>query len=140
MSLFYIIYSFIFGCAGSSLLCGLSLAMTSGAYSTVAVHGVSCCSGFFSCCRAWALGHSGSVVVACGLSSCSSQALEQRLDSCGPNCSVAHEIFLDLVSNPCLPALAGGVFTTEPPGKPPVVISCHYKRCYAFKPPQNDQF
>ena len=41
MFLFYIIYLFISGCAGSSLLCGLSLVMTSGGYSIVAVHGVS---------------------------------------------------------------------------------------------------
>ena len=35
------------------------------------------------CCRARALGTRASVVVACGLSSCSSQALEHRLSSCG---------------------------------------------------------
>ena len=35
------------------------------------------------CCRAWALGVRASVVVACGLSSCGSQALERRLSSCG---------------------------------------------------------
>ena len=40
------------------------------------------CSGF-SCCRAWALDTWASVVVACRLSSCSSQALECRLSSCG---------------------------------------------------------
>ena len=32
---------------------------------------------------AWALGVWASVVVACGLSSCGSQALEHRLSSCG---------------------------------------------------------
>ena len=40
------------------------------------------CSGF-SCCRAWALGTQASVVVAHGLSSCGSWALEHRLSSCG---------------------------------------------------------
>ena len=35
------------------------------------------------CCRAWALGTRASVVVAHGLSSCGSQALERRLSSCG---------------------------------------------------------
>ena len=37
----------------------------------------------FSCCRARALGAWASVVVACGLSSCGSRALECRLSSCG---------------------------------------------------------
>ena len=76
-----LIYIFIFGCAGSSLLCQL-----------------------FSNCGQWGhsvaknrlliavaslvaeLGLSGlraSVVVAHGLSSCSSQTLEHRLNSCG---------------------------------------------------------
>ena len=40
------------------------------------------CSGF-SCCGAWALGAWASVVVARGLSSCGSRALERRLTSCG---------------------------------------------------------
>ena len=53
----------------------------------VAVHGLlivvaSHCGGF-SCCGAQALGVRASVVVACGLSSCGSQALEHRLSSCG---------------------------------------------------------
>ena len=39
--------------------------------------------GGFSCCRAPALGMKASVVVARGLSSCGSQALEHRLRSCG---------------------------------------------------------
>ena len=39
--------------------------------------------GGFSCCRARALGARASVVVACGLSSCGSRALEHRLSSCG---------------------------------------------------------
>ena len=40
------------------------------------------CDGF-SCCGARALGMWDSVVVACGLSSCGSWALERRLSSCG---------------------------------------------------------
>ena len=39
--------------------------------------------GGFSCCGAWALGTQASVVVARGLGSCGSQALECRLNSCG---------------------------------------------------------
>ena len=39
--------------------------------------------GGFSCCGAQALGAWATVVVARGLSSCSSWALERRLSSCG---------------------------------------------------------
>ena len=39
--------------------------------------------GGFSCCGAQALGARDSVVVACGLSSCVSRALEHRFSSCG---------------------------------------------------------
>ena len=39
--------------------------------------------GGFSCREAWALGAWTSVAVACGLSSCSSRALEHRLSRCG---------------------------------------------------------
>ena len=39
--------------------------------------------GGFSCCGAWALGMWASGVVALGLSSCGSWALEHRLGSCG---------------------------------------------------------
>ena len=35
------------------------------------------------CCGAWALGMQASVVVAHGLSSCGSRALERRLSNCG---------------------------------------------------------
>ena len=59
-------------------------------------------------------------VVARGLSSCSSQALEHRLNSCGR----WTDLFLDMWdlsesgTEPMSPALAGRFFTTEPPGKP----------------------
>ena len=57
---FVVVVEFIFGCVGSSLrYVG------------------------FSCCGAWALGVQASVVVARGLSSCGSRALECRLSSCG---------------------------------------------------------
>ena len=55
---------------------GLSLAAVGGGYSS------SRCTGF-SCCGARALGAQASVVVARGLSICSSWALERRLSSCG---------------------------------------------------------
>ena len=38
--------------------------------------------------------------------------------ACRLSCSTARGIFLDQGSNLCLPALAGGFFPTEPPGKP----------------------
>ena len=73
---------FIFGCAASSLLCGL--------YSSCGGWGLlSCCSaraphctGFFHC-RARALGHAGFRVAAHGLSSHGSPALENRLSGYG---------------------------------------------------------
>ena len=57
----------------------------------IAVRMLSHCGGSFSCCEAQALEHVGfsscgtwaSVVVAHGLSSCGSRALERRLSSCG---------------------------------------------------------
>ena len=58
--------------------------------------------------------------VACGLSSCSSRALEHRLNSCGR----WTDLFLDMWDlsesgiEPMSPALEGRFFTTEPPGKP----------------------
>ena len=55
----------------------------------------------FSRCRAWALGSWASVAVARGLS-----------------CSAARGI------KPVSPALAGGFFTPEPPGKPNGVCVC----------------
>ena len=62
----------------------------------------------------------GSVVVARGLSSCSLQAPEQRLSSCGTRTQLLHGMW-DLPGpglKPVSPALAGGFLTTAPPGKP----------------------
>ena len=69
----------------------------------------------FSCCGAWA-----SVVMACGFSSCGSQALEAKVNSCGAWAKLLWGMW-DLPRpgiEPVSPALAGGFFTTEPPGKP----------------------
>ena len=76
--------------------------------------------GGFSCCRAWALGTWVSVVVARGLSSCGSQALEFRLSSCGAWASLLHGMWYLPGSGlePMSPELAGRFLTTEPPGKP----------------------
>ena len=79
---FFKLIIFIFGCLGSLLLrAGFSLVAASGGYSLLRFEGFSL--GGFSCCRARALRAWASVVVALGLSSCGSQALEHRLSSCG---------------------------------------------------------
>ena len=44
---------------------------------------VSHCGGGFSCWGAQAVGYSGSAAAACGISSCVSWALEQRVNSSG---------------------------------------------------------
>ena len=76
------IYLYIFGCIGSSLLrVGFLYLWQVGATLCCGVQASHC--GGFSCCRAWALGTWASVVVAYGLSSCGSRALERSLSSCG---------------------------------------------------------
>ena len=68
------LFSF-FGCAGSSLLCrAFSCCREQGLLSSCGAQASHCSSS--SCCRAQALGHQG-------FSSCSSWALEHRLNSCG---------------------------------------------------------
>ena len=57
-------------------------------YLFLAVLGLCCCAWAshcygFSCCGVQALGVRASVAVACGISSCGSQALELKLSSCG---------------------------------------------------------
>ena len=55
-----------------------------------------------------------------GLSSCGSRALEHRLNSCRPRALLLLGMW-DLPGSeiePVSPAVAGGFFTTEPPGKP----------------------
>ena len=61
-----------------------------------------------------------SVAVGYGLSSCSSQAPEHRLSSCGTEVWLLGSMW-DLPGpgiEPVSPVLVGGFFTTEPPGKP----------------------
>ena len=56
----------------------------------------------------------------CGLSSCSSQALEHRLSGCGSRAQLFRGMW-DLPGpglEPVSPALAGGFLTTAPQGKP----------------------
>jgi len=69
--------------------------------------------GGFSQCPAQVLGH-------VGFSSCGFQVLERRLSGCGAWAPLLHGLW-DLPRSgikPMSPALAGGFFTTEPPGKP----------------------
>ena len=64
----------------------------------------------------------GSVAVAHGLSSCGSRALERRLSNCGTWAQLLCSMW-DLLGpglEPVFPALAGGLPTTVPPGKPRV--------------------
>ena len=57
------------------------------------------------------------VAAACGLSSCSSQALDHRLNSCSQQALLLHGMWDPFRSGiePVSSALIGGVFTTEPP-------------------------
>ena len=78
-------------------------------------------------CGARALGAWASVVVACGLSSCGSRALEHRLSSCGAQAQLLRGMW-DLPGpglKPVSPALAGRVLTTVPPGKPKEAVLPH---------------
>ena len=70
------------------------------------------------------LGCVGSVVEACRLSSCSSQALEQRLNNCGTRGYLPHSMWNLPVPGMELgfSGLADGVFTTEPPGQLQIMI------------------
>ena len=66
-----------------------------------------------------------SVVVACGLSSCGSQALERRLGSCGARAWLLCSMW-DLPRpglEPMSPALAGEFLTSVPPGKSHYAVS-----------------
>ena len=59
-------------------------------------------------------------VAAHGLSGCGSQALEHRFNSCGTPAQLLRDMWDPPGSRiePMSPALAGGLLTTEPPGKP----------------------
>ena len=99
-------YLFIYGCAGSLLLCGLFSGAANGGSSLVAVQGSS---------LQWLLfwGTQVSVLAARGLGRC-------VLSSCGHRLRCPHRMRdppgpgMDAMS----PALARGFFTPEPPGKP----------------------
>ena len=109
----------IFGCVESSLLhTGFLQLWRAGATLRCCAQASHC--GGSSCCRAQALGVRASVVVAHGLRSCGSQALERRLSTCGAQAQLLYSMwYLPRPGlKPVSPALAGGFLTTAPPGKP----------------------
>ena len=116
----YLFYLFIaFGCIGSLLLPAGFLQLWRTGTTLRCGAQASHCSGF-SCCGAQTLGTRVSVVVARGLSSCGSWALERRLSSCGSRAQLLHGMW-DLPGpglEPVSPALAGRLPTIVPPGKP----------------------
>ena len=81
-----------------------------------------CCTWASHCGGSLLLWHVGSRHM--GLSSCGLWALEYRLSSCGTWARLLHSMWylprsgIELMS----PALAGGFFTTEPPGKPQGIL------------------
>ena len=93
---------------------GFSLVAASRGYSLIVVAQASHRNGF-SCCGAQALGCEG-------VRSSGSRALEHRLSSCGAGTQLLHSMWdppgIGARIEPMSPALAGGFFTTEPPGKP----------------------
>ena len=104
--------------------CGLSLVVASRGYSLLWYMGFS----LWWLLLLWSMGSRprglqylwsmGSVVVAHGLSSCGSWAVERKLSSC--DAYLLHGMW-DLPGRgfePMSPALAGGFLTTVPPGKP----------------------
>ena len=98
---------------------GLSLVAASGGYSSLQ------CAGFslwwLHLLRSTGSRRAGSVVVACRVSSCGSQALEHELSSCDARAYLLRRMW-DLSGpglKPVSPALAGGLLTTAPPGNPP---------------------
>ena len=110
------IYYFIFGCAGLSLLCGLSL-VAGGLLSSCGVWASHC--GGFSCCAARALGIQAPGVAAFGLSSCGYPALEHRLNRGTWAWFLQRSrIFLDQGSNSCLLGWQEGSLPLSHQGSP----------------------
>ena len=110
----YLCFTF-FDCAGSSLLCGLSLVVESGACCLILarVHLIMLAA------LVAEPGMRASAGVVCGLGCCGPRALEHRLDSCD-----AWALLPQGRRNlprpgikPMSPILAGGLLTAGPPGK-----------------------
>ena len=105
-------------CTGFALVVWVGLLSSAGAQA-------SHCSGLF--CGAWVLGAWASVLVAHGLRICSSWAVEHKLNSCSTWILLLQGMW-DLLrpeTEPVLPVLAGGFFTTEPPRSPSLFFHLH---------------
>ena len=119
----YLFNLFIFGCVGSSLLrTGLLQLRRVGATPRCSVRAPHC--GGLSCRGPRALGARASVVVVHWLSSCGSWAVEHRLGSCDARAQLLHGMWDPPGPGlePMSPALAGGLSTTAPPGKPDPIL------------------
>ena len=117
LSLFMYLF---YGCAGSSLLLGLSLVVVSRSYSSLQCGG-------FSYCREQTLGIWASVAVVCGPTSWGSQALEHMgsvvvAHGFSPLQHVACSWIRDQTHVPC-PGM--WILTTGPPGKSSSLWYCH---------------
>ena len=107
---YWLIYLFIFGCAGSLLPCGL--------FSSCGKQELR-----FTVVAPPVAEHGFQGVQAYRFSSCGSWAREHTLSSCGTGAQMLCSMW-DLPrtgSQRASPALAGGVITTEPPGKPSLI-------------------
>ena len=129
------LFIFIFSCTGSSLLRTGFLQLRWAGATVCCGAQASHCSGF-SCCGAPALGTRASAVAARRLSSCGPRALERRLSSCGAQAQLLRGMWDPPRPGlePMSPALAGGLPTTAPPGKPSLwVFICYLISINHFK-------
>ena len=115
----YFIYFYFWLCWIPVAVSGLSPVVVSGATPRCGTQAPHCCG--LSCCGAWAPGARASIVVAHRLSSCGSQAPEHRLSSRGTRAQLLRSMWDPPRPGlePMSPALADGLPTTAPPGKPP---------------------
>ena len=112
-SFFFLMILFIYLLVVLGLLCcrGFALVVENKGCSLVAVHGI-LITVTSLCCRAWALGPVGSVVMAPSL-----QSTGSIIVAYGLSCSAACGIFLDQEQNPCLLHWQTDS-SSEPSGKP----------------------
>ena len=128
MCIFKLILFIYIWLAGSSLLCRLfSSCSEQGLLSSWGVWASHC--GSFSCCRIWALGHTGFSSCSTWVRSCGSWALEHRFSICDAWDKLLHGMWNPPGPGiePVSPELAGRLFTTESPGKPGLVLWIYLK-------------
>ena len=116
----YVLFLAVLGvCCCPFCVCRLSLVAVSGVGATLHCGVRASCYGGFSCCGVQSLGTQSSVVAGHRLSSCGSWALHLRLSSCGSQAELLCGMWNlpGPVIQPVSPALAGGLPSTEPPGK-----------------------